>query len=75
MPGQKRKEGVKKRETTKEKRANRKKYQGSEGVAPPFSLSHGGAGLDTFHRYAGPSAKIREAWVYVGSGACGQSGA
>jgi hypothetical protein len=67
VPGQKRKEGG--RERVKEKKGNRKKYQGPEGVAPPFSMSHGRAGLDSIHRYDGPSAKTHEAWVYVGGGA------
>jgi hypothetical protein len=46
---------VTKRERVKEKKGNRKKYQGPKGVAPPFSLSHSRAGLDSFHRYTGPS--------------------
>jgi hypothetical protein len=60
MPGQKEKRGQK-RERAKEKKGSRKKYQGLEGAAPPFSLSHGGAGLYSFHRYTGPSAKTHEA--------------
>jgi hypothetical protein len=70
----KKKRGGKKMERVKEKKGNRKKYQGPEGAAPPFSLSHGGAGQDSFHHYAGPSAKTREAWVYVDR-AWGLSGA
>jgi hypothetical protein len=55
------------------KKRNRKKYQDLEGVALPSSLSHGGAGLDPFHRYAEPPTKPREAWVYGGGGARGLS--
>jgi hypothetical protein len=50
------KRGGEKRERVKERRANRKKYQDPEGV--PLEGS--------FHSYAGPSAKTREAWVDVG---------
>jgi hypothetical protein len=65
----KKKRGGKKRERVKEKKGTRKKYKGHQSAAPPFSLSHGRAGLDSFHRYIGPSAKTHEAWVYVGGGA------
>jgi hypothetical protein len=53
------------RDRVKQKKGNRKKYQGPEGPAPTLSMSHGGVGLDSFHHYAGPSAKTREPWVYV----------
>jgi hypothetical protein len=60
---------LKKNEGRKEERAkkkeNRRKYRDLEGVAFP-SLSHGGAGLDSFHHYARPPAKTHEAWVYGG---------
>jgi hypothetical protein len=62
----KKKRGSEERERAKEKKGNRKKYQGLDGAAPHFSLSPGGAGLDSFHHYTGPSAKTHEACVYVG---------
>jgi hypothetical protein len=37
----KKKRGGKKRREQKRKKGNRKKYQGPEGAALPFSLSHG----------------------------------
>jgi hypothetical protein len=66
--GQKRKEGQKQERMKKEK-GNRKKYQSPEGAALPSFLSHGGVGLNSFHRHTEPSAKTREAWVYGGGGA------
>jgi hypothetical protein len=63
------KRGGEKRERANEEKGNRKKYQGPEGPTLPFFLSHGFAGLDSFHRYVGPSAKTREVGVYVGGGA------
>jgi hypothetical protein len=53
----------------KRKKGNWKEYQGPEGAALFFLLSHGEARLDSFHYYAGPSVKTYEAWVYVGGGA------
>jgi hypothetical protein len=54
-----------KRIEQKKEKENRKWYQGLEGVELPSSLSHGGAGLDSIHRYTEPPAKTREPWVYV----------
>jgi hypothetical protein len=54
-----------KRIEQKKEKENRKRYQGLEGVELPSSLSHGGAGLDSIHRYTEPPAKTREPWVYV----------
>jgi hypothetical protein len=39
------------------KKENRREYPDLEGVASPSPSSHGGAGLDSFHHYAEPSAK------------------
>jgi hypothetical protein len=64
---QKKKEGPKKEKVRK--KGDRKKYQDLEGVAFSSSLSHGGAGLDSFHHYAKLHAKTLEAWVYGSSGA------
>jgi hypothetical protein len=44
-----------------------KKYLNLKGVGFPSSLSHGGAGLDSFHRYAWAPVKTHEAWVYGGN--------
>jgi hypothetical protein len=64
-----------KKEGRKEERARKKeigrKYQDLEGVALPSFLSHGRVGWDSFHYYAKPPAKTREAWVYGGCGARG----
>jgi hypothetical protein len=46
-----------------------KQYLG--GVASLSSSSHGGTGLDSFHRYARPFVKTCESGVYNGGGACG----
>jgi hypothetical protein len=54
-----------KRIEQKKEKENRKRYQGLEGVELPSSLSHGGAGLDSIHRYTEPPAKTCEPWVYV----------
>jgi hypothetical protein len=55
----KKKEG---RKTEKvRKKGDRKKYQDLEDFAFPSSLSHGRAGLDSFHHYNRPPAKTREA--------------
>jgi hypothetical protein len=47
-----------------EKEENRRKYQDLEGVAFLSSLSHGGAGFDSFHRYPRSPVKTQEVWVY-----------
>jgi hypothetical protein len=60
----KKKRGMKKGESKKGKE-NRKRYQDLEGAALLSSLSHGRAGLDSFHCYTKPPTKTREAWVYV----------
>jgi hypothetical protein len=51
------KRGAKAGEDKKKKKGNRKKYQSPKGAALPSFLSHGGAGLDSFHRHAEPSKK------------------
>jgi hypothetical protein len=54
-----------------EKEGNRKKYQDLESVAFPSSLSHGGAGLYTFQRYARPPIETCEVRVHGSGGARG----
>jgi hypothetical protein len=66
---QKGEEGMEKRGEQKREEENRRKCQDPEGVAPPSFLSHSWPGLESFHNYVEPSAKTREAWVFVGSGA------
>jgi hypothetical protein len=53
------KRGVKARDDEKRKKKNgiRKKYQSPEGAALPSFLSHGRAGLDSFHHHSVPSVK------------------
>jgi hypothetical protein len=68
MP-EKRKRDEKRREKEKKEIAENTKI--FEGVVSISSLSHGEAGLGSFHRYARPPAKTHEAWVYGGGGARG----
>jgi hypothetical protein len=64
FPARGKKRGMEKGES--EQKLDRKKYWDLEGVAFPSFLSHSGAGLDSFDRYARPPIKTHEAWVYGG---------
>jgi hypothetical protein len=53
----KRKRGEKRKKIEKRKKGE---YQDLGSVASPSSSSHGGAGLDAFHNYAGSPAKTHK---------------